>query len=177
MQTNRRNLLIGIGTAAVGSGAVIGSGALTQVEATRTMDVQAVGDGSAYLQLSPDATSFVNTSGSGNNGQAILSIDLTQLNDDAVTTISPAFTATNGLSEGVGVRIRSDAYGTSEPAGLTIESNTNNQNLADYPTQSTDDHNLDAGGSVQVDIIIDTSQLDTSTVSSIDIEADTSQYN
>lgn len=52
MKMNRRNMLIGIGAATAGSGAVLGSGAFTQVNADRTANFTVVGDNSAYLDLS-----------------------------------------------------------------------------------------------------------------------------
>lgn len=49
MALNRRNTLIGLGTLAVGGGALAATGAFTTVEANRTVEVQAVGDASALL--------------------------------------------------------------------------------------------------------------------------------
>jgi hypothetical protein len=99
---NRRNLLISIGTAAVGSGAVLGSGALTSVEATRTANVGVDNDSSAYLGLSATGNVSEVTNGGGDE----LDISLPDnLNDEAVTTFgtidsnpavtTAAFTVTN----------------------------------------------------------------------------------
>jgi len=180
MGMNRRNVLIGLGAVAVGGGAAFGSGAFSQVEANRSFTVEAAGDSGAYLQLSPDATSFVSTSTTGNNGQNILTVDLSSLNDNATTTIDAAFTVTNSLSEGVGVRIRSNAYSGGEASGLTIKTSANQQDLDTYPGAASDDNNLDPSGgtepSLQVRLVIDTSQLDVSNVSELTISADTSEY-
>ena len=54
---NRRNVLVGLGTAAAGSGIVFGSGAFTQVQADRELVVTVSGDDAAVLGIdveSPD---------------------------------------------------------------------------------------------------------------------------
>ncbi len=166
MKMNRRNVLVGIGTAAVGSGAALGSGALTSVSASRDLNITTVDDNNgANVGLVADSPLVGTTT--GNNGQTILQIDLNSLNDDATTTLSPAFTITNNLGEAVGVRIQG------APADVTIESNNNGHNLKSWPA-SGDDHSLTSGGSVSVDLIIDTSSVSDSD-NTITIEASTAQ--
>lgn len=65
MDMNRRNVLIGLGTAAVGTGAAFGSGAFTQVEADRTVSVGVADDSNAHVGLVPnaDVAGAVTTSG------------------------------------------------------------------------------------------------------------------
>jgi hypothetical protein len=83
---NRRNLLLSIGTAAVGSGAVLGSGALTSVEADRTLNVGVDPDSTAALALSANSSISGVTNGGGASGTE-LSINLADdINDEAVTT-------------------------------------------------------------------------------------------
>ena len=48
---NRRNVLLGLGTAAAGSGIVFGSGAFTQVEADRDIDIEIVDDTDADVEI------------------------------------------------------------------------------------------------------------------------------
>jgi hypothetical protein len=113
MKMNRRQALIGIGSLAVGSGAALGSGAFTQVEATRTVDASVVGDSTALLGLIAGSSSAVTNE--GNNGQ--LRIDLSGnggssgVNDEAVTTIGEV-SGTTSSADGV----------TSE--AFTIENNS-----------------------------------------------------
>jgi hypothetical protein len=89
MKMNRRQALIGIGTLAVGSGAALGSGAFTSVEANRTVDVQTEGDASAYLQLTGQGNYVADNSGSSGE----LTLDLgavggSGFNENAVTKVA-----------------------------------------------------------------------------------------
>lgn len=172
MRMNRRNVLIGIGTAAAGSGAILGSGALTSVSAERTLSVETVDDSdtSANVQLSADSPLVTNT-GSGNNGQALLEISLDSLNDGATTTLDPAFTITNNIGEGAGVQV------TSSYSGLTIESASNGDDLTSFPGSNGADHNLDDGTSVSVVLEIDTSSISDDANGTITVNADTSEHN
>jgi hypothetical protein len=47
----RRNLLIGLGSIAAGGSALVGTGAVSSVEAERNVTGEIVGDGSAYLSI------------------------------------------------------------------------------------------------------------------------------
>ena len=51
---NRRNVLLGLGTAAAGSGIVFGSGAFTQVQAERDLTIGIDDDSNALLELNPN---------------------------------------------------------------------------------------------------------------------------
>lgn len=55
MAMNRRNVLIGMGAATAGGGALIATGAFTTVEAERSVSVETAGDDAALLQM-VDAT-------------------------------------------------------------------------------------------------------------------------
>lgn len=52
---SRRSTLIGLGGLMVGGGALVATGAFTQVEAQRTMTVETAGDADAFLGLRVDA--------------------------------------------------------------------------------------------------------------------------
>lgn len=52
---NRRNVLLGLGTAAAGSGIVFGSGAFTQVQAERDLTIGISEDSNALLELNPNS--------------------------------------------------------------------------------------------------------------------------
>ncbi|ESS02427.1 MAG: hypothetical protein A07HR67_02758 [uncultured archaeon A07HR67] len=51
---NRRNVLLGLGTAAAGSGIVFGSGAFTQVQAERDITIGVSTDENALVELKPN---------------------------------------------------------------------------------------------------------------------------
>lgn len=103
---NGRNLLISIGIAAVVVGTVLGSGALTTVNAERTATVETAGDSSAAIGLSVANGADSTIVGSG--GGTTLDLKLTSLNQNATTTMT-AFNITNNLNEAVGVQVGSSA--------------------------------------------------------------------
>lgn len=173
---NRRNLLIGIGTAAVGSGAVLGSGALTQVSADRTATVNTADDSSAIIELgipsgAPNVVTDGSTSTNGNNGQSIIDINLSNLNDNATTTLSPVFSIENGLDSAVGVKVTSSASG-----GVSIRTVGDGTSLtSDYYNLDASDTNTDGGTDyIEVELEIDTSTVTSGDIT-LTIEADTSQ--
>lgn len=77
----RRNLLLGLGTAAsVGSG-VIGTGAISQITADREFNLSIVEDQSAYLGIKSSTRSDLVTATGPPNGIGVIQIDLTEFND------------------------------------------------------------------------------------------------
>ena len=84
MDMNRRNVLIGLGTAAAGSSMAFGSGAFTQVEADRALSIDVDGDASAAVELnaSGDVDGVDNDGGSGD----ALQINEEELNEDSTVT-------------------------------------------------------------------------------------------
>ena len=133
---NARNLLIGIGIVAVVTGTVLGSGALTTVNAERTATIDTTGDGSAAIGLSvaSNASSIVDDS-SGDT----LDLTLQDLNKNATTTMT-AFNITNNVGEAVGIQV-----GSSE-SWLTA---TNVNTSGNYVT-------LAAGDTITVNLEVDT---------------------
>ena len=101
---NRRNVLLGLGTAAAGSGIVFGSGAFTQVEAERDIDIRVEEDASdAIVQLAPNG----NVDAVTVDGQGIFGIDIEDatntdvgINVDSTLDIGQ-FTDPDDLSAGV----------------------------------------------------------------------------
>ena len=73
---NRRNVLLGLGTAAAGSGIVFGSGAFTQIEADRDVSISIVDDddGSGAVTLTPNPE-VEGVNADGGSGSAELQID------------------------------------------------------------------------------------------------------
>jgi hypothetical protein len=89
----RRKFLIGAGSAAVGSSAIIGSGAFTSVQADRTVTVETTNDSGAYLTL--DIREDNNNSDYATQEGGTVSVALDQLNIDATTTAFDIFTIEN----------------------------------------------------------------------------------
>lgn len=81
----RQNVLIVLSVVTIAGGTMFGAGAFSQVQADRTVSTTAVGDGSAYLQLTPDSSYAQQDS----NNELELTLD--ELNGNATTTVSQAF--------------------------------------------------------------------------------------
>ena len=139
MAMNRRNVLIGLGAVAAGGGAVLGTGAFSQVEADRSVTINTTGDGSALLQLEVNDTQYnglTDSGGSGTNGETTIGIQLDQINDDAVTDFDGALTITNNGNNEVTLGINDNSVD-----GVTIDNFTSP---------------LASGSSTDADITIDT---------------------
>ncbi len=80
---NRRQLLLGLGSTTAASSLLVGSGAFSQVEASRSMSVQVAGDSSAYLGLIPNPR--INGIRESDSGE--LEVDFTDpgINPSAIT--------------------------------------------------------------------------------------------
>ena len=73
---NRRNVLLGLGTAAAGSGIVFGSGAFTQVEADRDLTIDVDDDSEGIIEINDlSDTDLIRENGGGD-----FVIDLDQIN-------------------------------------------------------------------------------------------------
>ena len=127
MSMNRRNVLIGLGAVAAGGGAVLGSGAFSQVDADRSVSISTAGDGAGLLALSLDTASYnglSDNSGSenGTNGENTIQIDLESINDDAVTTFEDALTVENNGNNPVSLSIDDSAVSgvTFTPASSSL---------------------------------------------------------
>lgn len=119
----RRNAIIGLGGLIAGSGALVGTGAFTSVQANRSVGVQTAGDASAALQIQPTtkAENYINN----DSGAGALTLDFgsgtntENINKNAKTVISPLLNITTNSSTG------------SIPLEITSGSNTQN-NGEDY---------------------------------------------
>lgn len=104
----RRNALIGLGTLSVGAAGIIGSGAFTSVDATRSVSVTTSGDSAALLKFTAANTraeQYVNTGGD------TISIDLSDgLNLNATTVFNPLITITNNSDNDIdlGLELKGD---------------------------------------------------------------------
>lgn len=68
---NRRNVLFGLGAAAAGSGAVFGSGAFTQIDAQRSVNIVVEGDASAQLALNATSNTNIVDNDGDDNGNSL----------------------------------------------------------------------------------------------------------
>ena len=100
MTMNRRNVLVGLGAITAGGGAVLGSGAFSQVEAERTVDLNTSGDSGALLQFEDGGSELVGTEDV--NGDTIIKLDAQNLNQNALTRADGAIEVTNTGQNDVG---------------------------------------------------------------------------
>jgi len=165
MKMNRRKALIGIGSLAVGSGAALGSGAFTSVEADRDVTVETAGDSTAYLTLVGD-DEYVSDDGSS----GALTIDLggattNGFNEDAVTEVAGVVEITNNSGDGDPFTIGFDD-GSGQTGSQTVSIGDGSGNaVADVTFYINTDPAYSASGS--------TPEIDSSTTAYIDAEVDT----
>ncbi len=115
MRSNRRSVLIGLGTLTVGGGAAFGTGAFSSVEADRTVTVNTAGDNSALLTIE-EGTSYDGVSLTNGDSGAV-TIEFTELNENAITTFENAVDITNTGTQTVDVSV------TDSPTDLTVTVN------------------------------------------------------
>jgi len=184
MKLNRRQALIGIGSLAVGSGAALGSGAFTSVEADRTVTVQTAADTDAYLSLTGDGE-YISQSNSGT-----LTIDLgapdsnAAFNEDAVTTISGVVTISSNAQDSSTPSFGFDDGSNSSTGTITIGLDTEGGSPADVTFNLNEQENtfVDSNGAsttsastAYIDVKVDTTVDSASTTSGpLTIVADTS---
>ena len=106
---NRRTVLISLGGLFAGSGALLGTGAFTTVEAERTVTVETAGDADAFLGITPfpnsanadyvtapeDGTVEIDITGEGTPGEGV--------NENAITAIDRLLEVTNNGTQSVAV--------------------------------------------------------------------------
>jgi len=100
----RRKFVIGTGALAAGSAAAVGSGAFTSVSAARSVNIDVVGDESAYLSLAPCEDSPNGVYAEITDGTFTLNIP--NLNANAFTRIDDVFKITNQGTQPVVVYIQ-----------------------------------------------------------------------
>jgi hypothetical protein len=107
MRVDRRTLLLGMGLVAVMTGMVFGTGAFTQVEAERTVDVDVADDADAFLGLYETTGNYTAANGGTvaiqlNDSSAASGIGV---NDDAVTTVDSVINVSNQGTQPVDVSV------------------------------------------------------------------------
>ena len=153
MRLTRRKTLIGIAAIFGSSGAIAGTGAFSSVEADRTVNVSTTGDSSAALGLSGNDGSIVGTESV--NGNDVLTVENSQINERSRTTFDNAFSVSNNSSDSV------DFY-VSSTGGIEVQDNSGNTvNVIDFEVNgssivgSGNAVNISTGDAVDVSLIID----------------------
>ena len=190
MAMNRRNVLIGLGTVAAGGGAVLGTGAFSQVEAQRTVTVNTDGDASALIGLAEGDTStgvvqvtngtleinFDNVSSESGSDSGI-NLDaktiVGDVNNSSVDT--SAFKITNNSDSTVNITFTISMDSNQDLSGpasdhlnlYTDTSDDANSNIggadSDFGDLTTETLTLDTGATASVSIEVDLTSEDTST--------------
>ena len=148
MTMNRRNVLIGLGAVAAGGGAVLGTGAFSQVEAKRSVTIETSDDASALLGLEAGSgtTGIVGTETSG-EGESIIQFDESNLNGDATTTWFQALQVTNNGEDDVDFFVQ-DNPGLATPLDFI-------ENGGSSIVGSGQSITIASGTSTQIDIEVD----------------------
>jgi hypothetical protein len=146
MGLSRKNVLVGIALVAVVSGLALGSGAFTQVEATRGVDLGVNGDSSALLAFSAgDGADGIIQNQTADSGAKVISFNQTNLNENATTRFDRALNVTNNGDDPVALSVS----GTEESLDIQIAGN----NTAIGPSQSI---TIGSANSQHFDVVIDT---------------------
>lgn len=152
---NRRNVLIGIGALVGGGGAALGSGAFSQAEADRTVDIDVVGDGAAVVNIS-----VVESDALSDGGEDQIALDIDDVYQDAEVLIEPALEFDN-TSDDTDYEVELDSGGL-----ITTFTDPSAENeVGDY-TEKDGPFQVDSGsqGSDEevVGIVVDTGDQDES---------------
>lgn len=153
MRISRRKTLIGLAAIFGGGGAISGTGAFSSVEADRTVSVNTSGDSSAALGLSGNDNSIVGTESL--NGNDVLTIENTQINERSRTSFDNAFSVSNNSSDNV-------EFYVSSAGGIEVQDNSGNPvNVLDFEFDgssivgSGNAVSISTGSAVDVSVVID----------------------
>lgn len=149
MPINKRKWVAALGLVAVMTGVVFGTGAFTQVEAERTVDVDVADDSNAFLGIYSVNDNYTNTN-SGPIGAQTVEILLNGssgasgdgVNDNAVTTVNNVLNLSN--------------QGTQE-VRISVENAPQGVNLTGVPSTVGVDQNVTVGVNVSTDPDVDIS--------------------
>ena len=191
MNPTRRNVLLALGGTAAAGGVVLGSGAFTTVEATRTAEVNVTGDGSAYLALQPIGPGS-NETGSRNQSEDYdgednpyadfngdeLEITIGEnaegaegVNPNARTVIRQIFRVTNQGTQDVGVTITpqfEDSASGAQKESITFFDNSEGTDTGLDENATT----LEPGEFFDVSLEIDTTDVKEIPLEEVTISAD-----
>jgi len=147
MRMNRRNVLVGLGGIVASGGALLGTGAFSQVEASRDVNIDTAGDSSALIGI--DLTGDL----AGQNGDTI-SFELSKdVNLDAITSFNGALTITNNR-ETTGDTVDIDIHDGSDNSFVTDDASGETDSGLYFEVDSMDARTgIDAGNSVTFDVV------------------------
>lgn len=165
---NRRTVIASLGGLATASGMAVGSGAFTSVEASRAVDVSVANDTDAYLSpqpvdengdpaqesREPEAQDVPYSRIDDTTGR--FTLDVTQLNADAVTKIPSVFRIANAGVQEVGLFIEKSG---NQPSSLNFFDQDGNRLDTDKDPSDVPDSDIvriPDGEQVIVDIEVDT---------------------
>lgn len=153
MNMNRRSVLIGLGAAGVGSGALFASGAFTSVEAERTVELNTSDDSDALLAFAPNnPDTFAENNVIGEDtagGSSLISIEQSDLNENAVTRFEETLRVTNNGDKDVGLSIDGAESDDGGQLGDVLDVQESGTSIVDTPID------LAAGDDITLDIVID----------------------
>lgn len=150
MRATRRNVLVILGVLTIAGGALFGTGAFTQVEAQRSVDVNTQGDADAQLGLNITSDDL-----SGGNGDTIEFAE-NDLNQNATTTYENAFVISNNDDDSTTI----NSLSIEDADGNSLVNNASSV-LSFETTGSTP---LNPGEEITYDVVIDTTNGDISEV-------------
>jgi hypothetical protein len=170
---NRRQALIGIGSLAVGSGAALGSGAFTSVEADRDVSIETAGDDSAYLTLDGDGSYITDATAGETIALDLGSPGSEAFNKNATTQVADIVDVTNNAGDGTQTTVGFGPSGSqngSETITLTDGSGNTVADVTFYLSSSTGfsgsgnagTQQLSGGATAYIDAEIDTTVADAS---------------
>jgi uncharacterized cupredoxin-like copper-binding protein len=143
---NRRNVLVLLAVVAIGGGLIAGTGAFSQVEASRTADVGVSGDSSALLKIEDNtSSSFVSTTTTDGDNVDTIEFQENDLNDDATTRYNYSLSVTNNGESPVNFHV--DTSGVID----MVNANDDNSVVGDGNSVS-----LANGDTVELHIVITT---------------------
>jgi hypothetical protein len=193
MRLNRRSVLLGLGTISASVGGAFGSGAFSSVEATRTVNIETSDDSNALLSFEAnnpsttdsgtpeDNNNIISTETPDGSGASVIKLEQTDLNEKATTTFSDALKVSNDGEKNVGVSVNPDA--SDDPNDLIGDvldiQDTNGNSIVDGGTKGGNAVNLDAGGDINLTIVIDLQNdtvEDISTITSVVFAARQDDY-
>ena len=159
MNLARRNVVIGLSTLAAGTGVIGGSGGFNSVEADRSFEIHVSGDASAPLGLEAtnDTIAGMEPSVAGGNDTVYFAIKDAEVNGDAavnenaVTEFFDAFSVTNNGNPDINLSI--DLPESINGVAFTLASERGATGPTDLASET---YELTSGGSISVDLRIDT---------------------
>lgn len=152
MGITKRQTILGIGTLAVGSGLVTASGAFTSIEADRTVSISTTGDASAAIGLTGNDDDIASTEAI--NGNSVLTIENSQLNERSLSTFEAAITVTNNTTTDLDFHVGASGVEFNDSGGNAVKV-LDFQSGGSSIVGETNSVPISAGSSVDLTVIID----------------------